>query len=572
MAIAQKRSHEAQISFSEPSHLRNSVETLVQHKQEWADLPIHERISFLDQIKIGMRRVEDRWVDAGLVAKGGAYGTMAEGEEWFALSVIYRYLRYLRKTLVDISKHGRPMLPGKLCWEKAGEWTVDLVPQNLHDRLALLGVRAEVQVRDSLRGDFPSMASFYRQPKPEGKVVLVLAAGNVASLPVNDALHKLFVEGQVVLLKMNPVNAYLGELIEEAFASLIARGFLQVVYGGAEVGATLSEHPRIDQIHLTGSDRTYEAIVFGTGDEGRRNKQNKRPKLTKPFTAELGNVSPVIIVPGPWSQRDIDKQAAKYATGLVGNAGFNCVTPRVFIQMEGWQQRERFNRAVTDFLSRAAPRKAYYPGSQESFSQFAQRHPSAAQLGEPDEGQLPWTYVAGLDSANQDEICFRQEAFFGLFAETAIAAQDTPEFIAKAVKFANETLWGTLCASIVVHPRSLKDPLVAAAVQQAINDLRYGSVVVNHWGALAYYAAITPWGGYPGSDMFNIQSGTGKVHNPLMFDEAQKSVLCAPFISIPDPYVATAKRNYKYFRQDTRYQAHPSAWNLVKLLWAAAFS
>jgi hypothetical protein len=118
----------------------------------------------------------------------------------------------------------------------------------------------------------------------------------------------------------------------------------------------------------------------------------------------------------------------------------------------------------------------------------------------------------------------------------------------------------------------MKDPLVAAAVEQAITDLNYGSVIVNHWGALAYYMTITPWGAPPGHDMYDIQSGTGKVNNPLMFDRPIKSVLRAPFISVPDPYMVHSKTSYRYFRQDTRYHHKPSLWNLAKLLWYAALS
>lgn len=560
------------LSLDVKTDLDKALEILNSNKQAWADLPIADRIAFLDQIKSGLRRVEDRWVAAGMLAKGTQPATMGEGEEWFTLSIIYRYIRYLRKTLVDIERQGQPRLPGKLCWKTAGQWTVDLLPQNLHDRLALLGVRAEVHVRDSLQGDAPPMAAFYRQERPIGKVALVLAAGNVSSLPPNDALHKLFVEGQVVLLKMNPVNAYLGPLLAEAFAALLEHGFLQIVEGGAEVGAFLSQHPQVDELHITGSARTYEAIVFGAGSEGHKRKKQKAPILEKRFSAELGNVSPVIIVPGPWSQRDIRNQAAKYATGLVANAGFNCVTPRVFLQMEGWPHRQRLNEEIAAFLANSQLRQAYYPGSTKQQTDFVAKHPEALQLGSPKEGELPWTYISEVDPANSDDICFREEAFLGLFAETAIPANDTIDFIAKAVEFANQNLWGTLCASIVVHPKSLADPLVKAAVDQAIADLRYGSVVVNHWGALAYYTAITPWGGYPGHDKYDIQSGEGKVHNPLMFDDAQKSVLFAPFISFPDPYVATAKNNYRYFRQDTRYQHQPSTLNLIKLLWAAALS
>jgi hypothetical protein len=416
------------------------------------------------------------------------------------------------------------------------------------------------------------MAAFYRQADPEGKVALVLGAGNVASLAPGDFLHKLFVEGCVVLFKTNPVNSYLGPLLAEGFRALVEPGYLQIVNGGAEVGAQLTQHSLVDEVHLTGSDRTYEAILFGPGEEGQVRKRQKQPTLNKRVTAELGNVSPVIVVPGPWSPRDIRKQAAKYGTALVANAGFNCITPRVFIQMKGWGKRHAFNKALADYLAPIETRSAYYPEAIRLHAEFTAGHHGALQLGASKAGDLPWTFIPEIDPANSAEICFRREAFFGLFAETAIDAENAVDFLGKAVEFANQQLWGSLCASIVVHPRSLKDPLITAAIDRATADLRYGSVVINHWGALAYYMALTPWGAYPGSEPHDIQSGVGKVNNPLMFDEAEKSVLWAPFISIPDPYVATAKRNYKYFRQDTRYQARPTPLNLVKLLWAAALS
>lgn len=554
------------------AELDGALAALQANKQRWAELPVTERIRILDQMHADLPAVEERWVAGGMAAKGSRPATMAEGEEWFALSVIYRLLRYLRKTLVDIERFGQPRLPGKLCWKAAGQFHVDLLPQNWHDRLALPGIRTEAWVTDRYKGDLPTMAGFYRQEQPTGKVALVLGAGNMASLTAGDFLNKLFVEGHVVLFKVNPVNNYLGDLIVEGFRALVEPGYLQVVHGGAEVGSYLSQHPLVDEVHLTGSARTYEAIMFGAGEEGQERKVQGKPILQKRVTAELGSVSPVIVVPGPWSQRDIRKQAAKYGTALVANAGFNCITPRVFIQMKGWQHRDALKAAIADYLSHVEPRKAYYPGAQKLHAGFISAHPEATQAGNAHNGELAWTFVQSVDSANTEDICFRKEAFLGLFAETAIEADDPLDFLRKAVAFANQTLWGNLSATIVVHPKSLRDPLMAAAVEQAIADLRYGSVIVNHWGALAYYMAITPWGAYPGNQPADIQSGVGKVNNPLMFDEAEKSVLWAPFISIPDPYVAHAKRSYKYYRQDTRYQHTPTFANLVKLLWAAARS
>jgi acyl-CoA reductase-like NAD-dependent aldehyde dehydrogenase len=552
--------------------LDRALEALQAGKQTWAELPVAERIRILDQIHDDLGFVEDRWVAAGMQAKGTRLQSTGESEEWFTLTVTYRLLRYLRKSLKDIEPGGLPRLSGKLCWKNAGRWEVDVFPQNWQDKLALPFIRAEAWLWDSYKGDAPPMASFYKQKSPDGKVVLVLAAGNIASQVTYDLLQKLFVEGHVVLLKMNPVNAYLSPLIEEAFRAVVEPGFMQVVRGGAEVGTFLSQHPKVDEIHLTGSDRTYEAIVFGPGPEGQKRKEEKKPILTKPFTAELGNVSPVIIVPGPWSQRDIRAQAMKIGSWQAPNAGFNCLTPRVLIQSKTWDKREQLNEAIASYLAGIQTRKAYYPGAADLYSKFVAQHPEAQQLGAPKEGELPWTFVPDLEADKEDEICFRREAFMSFFSETAIDAKDTVEFIEKAVEFANQQLWGSLCASIIVHPKSLRDPLVAAAVDQAIVDLNYGSVVINHWGALAYYLTVTPWGAPPGHDLYDIQSGTGKVNNPLMFDQPIKSVVHAPFISIPDPYMAHSKTSYRYFRQDTRYQSDPSIWNLAKLLWYAALS
>src|SRR5207302_9709720 len=96
-----------------------------------------------------------------------------------------------------------------------------------------------------------------------GRVCLVLGGGNVSSIPAMDVLYKLFVEDEVVLLKMNPVNEVLGPVLGEALKPLASGGWLAIVYGGADVGAHAAEHPKIDALHVTGSDRTYDAIVWG---------------------------------------------------------------------------------------------------------------------------------------------------------------------------------------------------------------------------------------------------------------------------------------------------------------------
>ena len=234
--------------------------------------------------------------------------------------------------------------------------------------------------------------------------------------------------------------------------------------------------------------------------------------------------------------------------------------------MKSWEHREALNRGIADFLATIKTRKAYYPGSFELHRQFMEAHPQALKLGEPEEGHLPWTFIVDVNSSNLADICFRWEPFLSLYSETALEADNVIEFIGKAVEFANERLWGNLVASILVHPASLKDRNMAAAVDQAIADLRYGSIVINDMGLMAYYMKITPWGAYRGNELHNIQSGIGFVNNPLMFDRVQKSVIYSSFAPMADTFLANLTDNYLVFRQSTRYFFDPSIRNLFSLI------
>lgn len=560
------------ISTSVIAEMNQALDILAAHKDAWARMDIAGRIALLDQMKDEFTMVEQRWVDAGLLAKANRSETMAEGEEWYSITTVYRQIRFLRNALQQITNAGKPRIPGKVYARPNGQVAAQVIPYDWQERLIflLLGIKAEVWMDSvvSLQSGIPQ-ASFYHSQAKQGHVCLVLGAGNVSGLIVQDFLHKLFVEGHVVAVKMNPVNEYLGPLLEEACKALIDAGFLQILYGGTAEGEYLCNHPVIESVHLTGSDRTYDAIVFGAGEAGRERKQQRRPRFTKPFSAELGNISPVIIVPGPWNDKDVCRQAERIGSWVVPNAAHNCLTPRMFIQMKGWPQREKLNDAIADFLSSIETRKAYYPGSHTLHQQFVEAHPEAQKVGDPQEGHLPWTFITDLDPARHDDICFTREPFMSLYGETALEASDVVDYIRKAVAFANERLWGNLVASIVVHPESMKEPAIAAAVEQAIADLRYGSVVVNHWGALAHFMMITPWGAYPGNEPHDIQSGAGFVNNPLMFDCAQKSVIRAYFDPLIDPYLVNLSNSYLFHRQTTRYHHNPSVASMIKLMWRA---
>ena len=398
----------------------------------------------------------------------------------------------------------------------------------------------------------------------------MLAAGNVASLGPRDVLSKLFVQGKVVVMKANPVNDYLVPYWSRALAALLDAGVLRIADGGTEAGQYLTGHARIDEVHITGSDKTYDAVVFGTGPEGARRKAADEPALDKPVTAELGNVSPVIVVPGKWSTAELLYQAEHVATMLVNNAGFNCVSARLVVTHAAWPQREAFLGALTQTLVGLAPRRAYYPGARDRRDAFVAAHPDAEEYGSGPDDTLPWTFIRGVPPGQTGDICFNVESFFGQVAETALTSPSAAAFVDAAVAFCNDVVWGTLGATIIVSPSSLKEEQVAESVDRAVADLRYGSIGVNLWHALSFAMGSTTWGAYPGHARTDIQSGTGVVGNAAMFDRPQKSVVRGPFRARPKPpWFATAADSYDVMSRFVAFEAEPSAAKIPGLLLAA---
>jgi hypothetical protein len=551
-----------------------AVAILSAAKGAWVELGVAGRIAIVDQIMRDVAAVADRWVADCLAAKAIPPDAPAAGEEWSnGPYATMKELRQFRQSLVDIQSGGRPHVPGLVTTRADGSVVARVFPQNNYDRLFFTGVTAEIWMEPGVTMEnLPkTQAVAYDGKERNGRVSLVLGAGNVSSIGPLDALYKLLVDDEVVILKTNPVNAYLGPIWEEGFRALIEPGYLRIVHGGAAEGSYLCHHPGISDIHVTGSDKTFDAIVFGTGPEGAARKAANTPLLDKPITGELGNVSPVIVVPGPWSESDIAYHAEHLVTMLTNNAGFNCNATRTIITHAGWPLRQKLLDQMRHVLATVPTRSAYYPGARGRYQAFATAHPEAEQFGNPAGDELPWVLIPGVGSSLADDIAFTTEAFCGIFAETALDAPTTGSFIDQAVDFCNRQLWGTLNATILVHPTSLKDRGVAKAFERAIADLRYGTVAVNYWAAASYVLGTTTWGAFPGHAMNDIQSGTGVVHNTLMFSRPQKSVLRAPFRAFPPPiwFVSHGKAARIAFRKLTAFEAAPSLWKVPSIVVTA---
>ncbi len=379
-------------------------------------------------------------------------------------------------------------------------------------------------------------------------------------IPCMDVLTKMFNEGMVCLLKMHPLNSYLGPLYESAFAPAIERNFLRIVYGGSEAGRYLCRHPGIGEIHVTGSAETHDDIVWGPAEERAGRKAQARPACDKPVSSQLGCVSPVLIVPGPYLDAQLAGQAAALAGAMIHNAGCNCTTPRLIVTPYGWAQRDAFLRHLEAALTAAPLRLAYYPGSTERWEYLAGRRNNIRFVGSTLGATLPWTLVPDLDPDDSSEPLFLLEPFCPIVAETQVGSSDPGEFLVDAVDFVNHRVWGSLSATVIVHPRTLEDEELRAGLERAIERLRYGTVGVNVWPQLSFSLGATPWGAHPGAGLADQQSGIGWVHNTSLLEGIEKTVIRDPFSSRRKPPFAAGHRSAHHLFRRLAAVERGAAW------------
>ena len=519
------------------SHLDQAVAVLRERAREFARLTPTAKAQLLRACIPRLVDLAPEWVASGCQAKG--VGAEHAAEEWLAGPMTtVRMMRLLAESLTEIARAGKPPFGRSARVRSDGRLEVELFPSSAIDKVTFNGFSGYVLMQPGVdRAEARRrQASFYDRRDPEGGVALILGAGNVSSIPPMDAFTKMFIEGYVCLVKMNPVNEWVGPILERALAPMIERGFLRIVYGGGDVGKYLCEHKDIADIHITGSDATHDLIVWGPpGAERDRRKKANDPLLKVPISSELGNVSPVAIVPSLYSEDELWFQAKNVTTMITNNASFNCNAAKMLITSAAWPQREKFLGMVKKCLAEVPARKAYYPGAKDRYAKLTGGRDRVEKIGSAGPDALPWTIIRDVESAKTDDPLFRTEPFCGLLSETTLPASDPAEFLAQATSFMNDTLWGTLNACIVIHPRDEARGDVARQLDRSIVELRYGTVAINHWPAICYGAVTLPWGGHPSATLGDIQSGLGWVHNTFMLEGMDKTVVRGPLVVKPKP-------------------------------------
>jgi hypothetical protein len=505
-----------------------ALEDLRSGAQGWADLPLRAKIAMLEALPPRIVAVAPRMAAAATEAKGIASTSAWVAEEWTTnIWVLVQAINTQILVLKRVLAGHEPVNANAVHTGPDGQVVVDVFPVTGYDRLLLNGYRAQVWIEPGVSAEQTraEAAALYRGTDPsDPEVCLVLGAGNLGSITALDIIDQLYIRGNVCAVKMNPVNEYLGPFYEHIFSEFISRGWLRLLYGGADVGGYLAYHPKVDTIHMTGSATTYDAIVWGTDDQAASRKANNTPLLDKPITGELGGVSPFIVVPGDWGPRDLRFQAEHIATTKLINSGHNCNATQVLVLSQDWPLADKLIAEVRAVISNAEPRPPYYPRSEDKISNACRSMTGTEFLN----GDHTRALITDVDPHSGASI-LTDEVFAGVLGVVRLPGKTVEQFLDNAVEFANEVLPGTLGAVIAIDPKTRKQN--AQAFDDAMTRLRYGAIGINTWTGMAF--ALTTWGAFPGNTAQDIGSGTGMVHNTFMLPRPQKAVVEIPFRPAP---------------------------------------
>lgn len=536
--------------------IESKLARLEANKKSWVDVTSKERVLLLESMMKSLLEVAPAMAKDIMLAKG-SWGS-GLGEEINPLIAS----AFGMSDYIDMLKaEGEPK---PLSWRTrdGGQKCAQVFPQG-YSGLLFGGFVGEVWIEP---GKECTQGALYRSKKNkmagggggEGSVSVVLGAGNQVTVVILDVLHKLFAEDEVVLLKVNPVNEYVGPHLMTIFGVLADKGWFDVAYGGREVGELLTSHPTVQTIHLTGSADTFNSIVWGSTTAPRTGS----PKVTKPFTAELGNLTPYIIVPpppggAPWTPAEIKFQAESLVAGLMQNGGCNCASLEVVVTAEGWAQRAEFMTALKSTLNSCPKITPHYPGSDAKVAAFKAKFPFAVELGVPlssetPSGSTPMPILIA-EGLTPDQARYDTESWGPMLQEIVLPSSqgggegeskgvDLAQYLAAASDLVNNRCWGSLTCNVTVHPKTIS-ALGESTFDAFIAGLKYGSIAVNVSATLAFCIPSLTWGAYPGNSKENIGSGIGYVHNTLFFDHPEKSVLWGPWSYHPRPVWFMDHRN-----------------------------
>ena len=219
-----------------------------------------------------------------------------------------------------------------------------------------------------------------------------------------------------------------------------------------------------------------------------------------PFTAELGCVTPVLVVPGPWTRRRPRVPGAP-------RRGHGHAERQLQLQRrQGAGHREGLaaargvpRRRCTPRSARDAARKAYYPGAREALSRRSSRIPAGEGARRAESRRRRAVDRHPDVPARAGEYALTNEAFCGVLAEVDARRRTTRARVPRArpSTFANERLLGH---ALVHAARAPVDAARATPTRSTARSRAFATAAsASTSGPGIIYALVSPtWGAFPG--------------------------------------------------------------------------
>ena len=536
-----------------------NISKLRVNSTEFLNLDESTLVTMLEQVIENIKTISYYWATLSSEKKG-ILSKSKEGEEWIGgpFACIFA-IQYFIETIqnkddLDKSKYDDT------------DKSYKVFPTKNIEKLLFPFLEGEIRFAKNLNfnqiNEYRGFANRFEKIEP--KITLVLGAGNVSSIPVLDALFHMIAYKSVIYLKLNPVNDYLLPIFTQVFEPFITRGFMIITQGDMQASKYLTQHDAFQQIHLTGSNYTYENIVYGKVLSDKERSLKTYPKINKkPITSELGNVTPIIVHPGNWSRSEIRHQAKKIVTAKLNNSGFNCIAAQVIVLPKDWRHTQKLKNDIKHYLKKVGDTTSYYPGSSENLNELIDTN-NYEQIN-----NLTCSTPFLLADLDLEKEYGNKEVWSTALYFKELSFSSYEDFAVKAIDYVNNELWGNLGVTVLI--KNFKKGTNKLILKNYVDELKYGTVAINEWSALGFVIPSLPWGGYPGNRDNDIQSGQGYVHNSFLFESPQKGIVYSKFRISPlidPPWFITNRKAHRIFKHLTYYQATKSKINLVKLIFS----
>eukprot|EP00928_Gymnodinium_smaydae_P034743 TRINITY_DN24556_c0_g1_i2.p1 TRINITY_DN24556_c0_g1~~TRINITY_DN24556_c0_g1_i2.p1 ORF type:complete len:230 (+),score=41.52 TRINITY_DN24556_c0_g1_i2:58-747(+) len=218
------------VSTSFKAEADKKIQALAAKQESFGALSCKDKIALLDDLLESLKRVQPdlpQLSDEAVLSMGYkvAEGDDATGpwclEQLLFVLCVSSFCTRFKKTLETMDKTGKCPEPKTLRTRDDGRMVASVFPLDGSDAMKPnKGCKVELWMKPGQEASQGSI--FQHRPRP-GSVGLVLGAGNLAPLALTDALHLLFQQNTVTLLKIHPLREYSNEFVRTLFAPLISK-------------------------------------------------------------------------------------------------------------------------------------------------------------------------------------------------------------------------------------------------------------------------------------------------------------------------------------------------------------